>query len=58
MTSTDLEHARIYAEALLIRAEYRNAGSAKDLRNMLKAIEELQALREMPRALPDAQRAA
>lgn len=46
-----------YADALALRAELMGVGSAKDLRDIVHALEELIALRAMPAALKDQQRA-
>lgn len=39
-----------YADALALRAEFMGIGSAKDLRDIVHALEELIALRAMPAA--------
>lgn len=46
-----------YADALALRAEMRGIGSAKDLRDIVRALEELIAIRAMPTAAKE-QRAA
>ncbi len=42
-----------YADALALLAEVTGIGGAKDLRDIVHAIEELIALRAMPAALKD-----
>lgn len=58
MNTKQLERARIYAEGLVHLAQYEVRGSLTDARLILAAIIELQALKQIPQAIPDSQRAA
>lgn len=49
MTSRDIDQAKTYAQALILRAEYRGEGSIVDLITILKAIEELEAMQALER---------
>lgn len=58
MNLKQLARAKVYAQALVNRAEFAEHGSLEDARLILAAVIELEALKAIPQAIPDAQRAA
>jgi len=58
MNLKQLERARVYAEALVNLAQYDVRGSVTDAKLLLAAVIELAALKHIPQAIPDVQRAS